>query len=181
MPSCDATDGTNTYLSSIYYFSTGPYAQSPVDPSAGHPGHGNGADLGNIDSIAPTSNNIESGAFTFSRQLFNVYRNTYGSNNIPVPALDYMSETGWICKGSVTGSGLPDAVADPNAGGVDTDSRGGHSTDPLTGKNYATEITGDTQHTTPDAFDGLIKTQGFVPLSFGATGLTGVNSHCRVS
>jgi hypothetical protein len=79
----------------------------------------------------------------------------------------------------VTGSGLPDAV---NVSNGDTDQRGGHITDPLTGKNYATEITGDTQAATPYPSDGVIKTTGFVPISFGAIG-GGVagNSHCRVS
>lgn len=175
--SCDATDGNNTYLSSMFYFSTGPYAQTPLDAAHGNQ-HGNGADLGSIGTVAPTSPNIETNAYPFSRLLFNVYRNTYAANNIPVPALDYVGEKGWICKGSVNGSGLPDAVATSG----DTDTRGGHITDPLTGRNYATEITGDIEATVAYPFDGLIKNQGFVPLPFGAIGgsVTG-NSHCRVS
>jgi hypothetical protein len=174
--SCDPTDGANTYLSSVYYFAVGPYNAQGKDANGEL---GNGANLGSIDGIAPSSANIENGTFPYSRQLYNVYRNTYASNNIPVPALDYIGETGFICKGSATGSGLPDAVVVSNG---DTDSRGGHITDPLTGKNYATEITGDTQAATAYPSDGVIKTTGFVPISFGAIG-GGVagNSHCRVS
>jgi hypothetical protein len=179
--------GNQTYLSSIYYFSTGPYAQSPID--TGHASqHGNGADLGNIGGIAPTSANIENGTFPYNRLLYNVYRNGFASNNVATPALDYIGEKGWICKGAKAGSTvdgqtgsalLPDDVA---ASG-DTDSRGGHIQDPLSpSKNYSTEITGDTTATTAYPFDGLIKSQGFVPLSFGAIGggVTG-NSHCRLN
>ena len=179
--------GNQTYLSSIYYFSTGPYAQSPVD--TGHANqHGNGADLGSIGGVAPTSSNIENSTFPYNRLLFNVYRNSFSSNNVSTPALDYIGEKGWICKGAKAGSTvdgqtgsalLPDDVA---ASG-DTDSRGGHIQDPLQpAKNYSTEITGDFTATVSYPFDGLIKSQGFVPLSFGPIGggVTG-NSHCRLN
>ncbi len=172
--SCHSTLGANTYLSSIYFFSSGAWANTPLDAN-GH--RGNGTDLGWVGGIEPTSANIASGAYTFSGNINNVYRNTYPSNNIPVPALDYVGEKGWICKGSAAGSGLPDAVSSG-----DTDLRGGHVTNPKSGVNYAVEINGDTEAAVPYAVNGVIRKVGFVPIPFGPIGggVTG-SSHCRVS
>ncbi len=172
--SCHPALGADTYLSSIYYFSSGAWFNTPLD---GNGDHGNGADLGWVGGIEPTSANIGSGAYTFSGNINNVYRNTYPTNNIPVHALDYVGEKGWICKGSAVGSGLPDEVS---AG--DTDLRGGHVVNPKSGVNYSVEINGDTDAAIPYASNGVIKKVGFVPLPFAAIGggVTG-DSHCRVS
>ncbi len=170
----EPTLNADTYLSSIFPFSRGAWISSPLDVN-GH--HGNGIDLGSVDGIAPTAPNIASGTYVFSNNVSNVYRNTYPSNNVPVPALDYVGEKGWICKGSRAGSGLPDAVS-PG----DTDFRGGHVTNPLTGVNFSVEIAGDTEAAVPYSEDGVIKNAGFVPIPFGPIGggVTG-SSHCRVS
>jgi ABC-type phosphate transport system substrate-binding protein len=171
----EANLGVNTDLSSIYYMSFGVYNTFPTDPAYGN-ARALGLDLGSVDTVAVSAATVLDDSFPIHRTLYNVYRNSFGVNDVPPSTLDYIGEKGWICKGSVTGSGLADAV-----GSGDADSRGGHVTDPQTGKNYATEITGSTQNVVPDSINGVIANSGFVPFPFGAIGTVTGNSHCRVS
>ena len=59
---------------------------------------------GNIGNIAPISTNIENSTYPFNRLLYSVYRNSFSANNVATPALDYIGEKGWICKGAKAGS-----------------------------------------------------------------------------
>jgi hypothetical protein len=77
-----------------------------------------GADLGSIDGVAPTVTTIQQGGgFPYSRFIYNLYRNSYSSNNVTPSALDYIGEKGWICK-----------------------SNSSHDNNPKTGVNYGVEI-----------------------------------------
>ena len=82
-----------------------------------------GSALGSVDGVAPDIKNILSGAFPFSRFLYNVYCKGDPSNSnkcgtaspSSAAVTSYIGESGWICKTS-------------------------HAADPITGVGYRTEI-----------------------------------------
>jgi ABC-type phosphate transport system substrate-binding protein len=114
----------------IYFYSWGRYNEHHAATSY----------LGQIEGIAPTRNTISNGTFPFGRYLFNVYCAAGGgcgtASQAPSWVTNYVGEKGWICNQATTK----------------------HATDPLTGKNYGTEITGQ------------IVASGFAPLKKGNIG-----------
>lgn len=103
----------------IYFFSYGDY-QTRVVPNPSVYDNGDSY-LGEVSGVAPTATTIQSGAFPFTRNIYNVYCGTSGTGNCPVKVTkqttNYIGPTGWICKVAAN-----------------------HSNDPITGVNYATEI-----------------------------------------
>ena len=131
----------------IYFVSVGNWTERYKK----HPG---GSALGKIDGVAATAANIQSGAFPFGRFLYNVFcagdptkGNKCGSASPASAAtVAYVGENGWLCKASA------------------------HTTDPVTGTNYRTEIA------------NTITKYGFVNLPKGATGGgTAFNNYCRLT
>lgn len=112
-----------------------------------------GSQLGSIDNVAPSNANIAGGSFPFSRFLYNVYCKGDPANGnkcgtaSPAPAAvtKFIGESGWICKSS------------------------GHTTDPITGTAYGTEVR------------NAITNFGFAVLPKGATGGgTTTSNYCRL-
>jgi PBP superfamily domain len=101
-----------------------------------------GTKLGLIDKVTPTAATITSGAFPFSRFIYNVYF-YQGAHVANAATQSYVGEHGWICKGGATGV-----------------SPFGHSNVPYVSpaQNYHTAIT------------KAITTAGFVALKFGNVG-----------
>jgi hypothetical protein len=111
-----------------------------------------GSALGLIDGVAPDIKNILSGAFPFSRFLYNVYCKGDPSNGnkcgtaspSSAAVTSYIGPSGWICKTT-------------------------HAADPITGVGYHTEIA------------AAITNFGFAPLPKGATGGgTTTTNYCRL-
>jgi ABC-type phosphate transport system substrate-binding protein len=91
----------------IFYWSYGSY-QSNVAPSK------DGSKLGLIDGVAINPKTIGDGSFPFGRFVYNVYcTSACSSGASSQAAVDYVGESGWICK-----------VA------------GDHSNDPISGTNF---------------------------------------------
>ncbi len=107
--SCPA-DG---WKSSIFHLGFGAWNASPNGPF----GKDSGSDLGKIEGITVSAATINDGTFPAKRLVYNVYRSSYPTNNVPEAAYDFISEEGWICK--------PDSL---------------HGTNPKTGVNYGVEI-----------------------------------------
>lgn len=100
------------YTQSIYHYGVGAFSVSGTEPQ------GQGSDLLSVNGKAATPANIKSGQFLYSRDVFNVYRNTVASGNNATDAIkDFVGEYGWICKPAAK-----------------------HIANPKTGINYATEI-----------------------------------------
>jgi hypothetical protein len=141
------------YTQSFYYYGVGAHSVSGTQPL------GQGADLLNLNGVPPTEANVQSGSYTFSRFVFNLYRRPDGT--LPDPAtdatLDYIGERGWICR----------PASDPDGAGPQL----GHGINPKTGNNYQEDI------------ENTIRATGFVPLTFAADQGGGVVSagHCRVT
>jgi ABC-type phosphate transport system substrate-binding protein len=123
-----------SYTQSIYYYSSGHWNADPTYTTGSCTGscpttytgnvlHAFGSVMGSLNSINPTSDRIGpkcshvTSCYPYSRKVYNVYRNTTGTNDAPDWVQDYISPFGWICR--------------PNAS---------HETDPFTGVNYGTEI-----------------------------------------
>ena len=111
-----------------------------------------GSALGSVDGVAPDIKNILSGAFPFSRFLYNVYCKGDPSNSnkcgtaspSSAAVTSYIGESGWICKTT-------------------------HAADPITGVGYRTEIA------------SAITNFGFAPLPKGPTGGgTTTTNYCRL-
>jgi hypothetical protein len=115
--SCAAAADT---LSSIFFVSFGAWNASP----SGAFGKDSGSDLGDIGGVAVNETTIRNGTFPGKRNVYNVYRRSFGTNDITAESYDYMSEEGWICKPNST-----------------------HSNNPKTGVNYGTEIHNAIQNT----------------------------------
>lgn len=112
-----------------------------------------GSQLGNIDGVVPSNKNIAGGTFAYSRFLYNVYcagdpanGNKCGTASPASAAVTrYIGPSGWICKSS------------------------GHTTDPISGTAYGTEIR------------NAITNFGFATLPKGATGGgTTTSNYCRL-
>jgi ABC-type phosphate transport system substrate-binding protein len=112
-----------------------------------------GSAIGSVDGVAPTSANIQSGTFPFSRFLYNVYcagdptkSNKCGTASPANAATTrYVGENGWICTA------------------------GHHTNNPITGLGYRTMIS------------KTITTFGFAALPKGATGGgTTLVDYCRL-
>jgi ABC-type phosphate transport system substrate-binding protein len=103
----------NGWKSSIFHLGFGAWNASPTGPF----GKDSGSDLGKIEGVTVSATTINDGTFPARRFVYNVYRASYPSNNIPEAAYDFVSEEGWICK--------------PNTA---------HGTNPKTGTNYGVEI-----------------------------------------
>ena len=97
----DGQPGYNVhYTQSIFHYGVGAHSVSGTDPL------GQGADLLSLCSnpptcstvVAPTPANIKSGAYLYSRDVFNVYRKEGFANAAPDFVKDYVGEQGWICK-----------------------------------------------------------------------------------
>jgi len=58
-----------------------------------------GSQIGNVEGFAPTTANIQSGDFPFSRFLYNVYRQAGPAPLASPAAAGFMGPNGWICKG----------------------------------------------------------------------------------
>jgi ABC-type phosphate transport system substrate-binding protein len=119
--------------------------------------------LGAVDGIYGTPTTIQNGTFPYGRYLYNVVcgaaDDSQGCSANAAPAdqavLNYVGPEGWICK--------------PQKGVANSTTLTGHVNDPLTGKNYFSEI------------QSVIKAQGFVPLANGVIGGGDVNSdYCRL-
>jgi len=106
---CTPLGTPNCTGNSIFYYSLGRFNENP--PVSGT----KSGVLGSINGTAPTEANVVSGAFLFSRNVFNVIRNAFGSGNANASVRDFFDGDGWLCAGT-----LP--------------------TDPRTGVNYRTEI-----------------------------------------
>jgi phosphate transport system substrate-binding protein len=111
-----------------------------------------GSALGSVDGVAPDIKNILSGAFPFSRFLYNVYcagdpanSNKCGTASPSSAAVTgYIGERGWLCKTT-------------------------HAADPISGVGYRSEIA------------SAITNFGFAPLPKGATGGgTTTTNYCRL-
>jgi ABC-type phosphate transport system substrate-binding protein len=125
----------------IFYYSWGRYNEHHAATSF----------LGKVEGIAPTKKSIQGGTFPFGRYLFNIYcgagAGCGGAAKAPAYVTQYIGEKGWICN-------------------QDTSK---HATDPVTHKNYGTEIA------------SAISASGFVPVKKGNIG-GGVSgkSYCRL-
>lgn len=94
---------------SIFFYSRGRFNEAP--PVSGTIS----GVLGNINGVAPTDANISSGAYLYSRTVFNVIRNAFASDNANGAVRSYFDGDGWLCA-----SNLPN--------------------NPKTGVNYRTEL-----------------------------------------
>jgi len=104
--------------------------------------------LGAVDGVAVSDTSIGDGSFPWSRNLYNVYCTASCPNGASsLAAANYVGETGWICK---LGSA--------------------HSINPLTGRNYHTDLY------------FVYTTHGFVPMPGGAIGggVSGAD-YCRLT
>jgi ABC-type phosphate transport system substrate-binding protein len=114
----------------IYFYSWGRYNEHHAATSY----------LGQIEGIPPNRTTISNGTFPFGRYLFNIYCGAVagcgGASQAPSYVTKYLGEKGWICNQATTK----------------------HATDPLSGKNYGTEITA-----------GIVAS-GFAPLHKGNIG-----------
>jgi len=95
--------------SSIFFYSLGRFNETP--PVQGT----KSGVLGNINGVAPTEPNVVGGTYLYSRDVFNVIRNAFGSGNANSSVRDFFDGDGWLCAHD-----LP--------------------TDPLTGVPYRTEV-----------------------------------------
>ncbi len=137
--------GTNTngdtisYTQSIYYFAAGDWFASPVQTTTacapiagqctansnvntGNQLQGSGTVLGTLSGVDATKPKMgprcaSPPCNSFSRFVYNAYRNATGSNDAPDWTRDFIGELGWICR--------PDTA---------------HEDDPNTGVSYGTEI-----------------------------------------
>jgi ABC-type phosphate transport system substrate-binding protein len=76
---------------SIFYYSLGRFNENPpVD------GTKSGI-LGSINGVAPTEPNVVSGAYLYSRNVFNVIRNAFASGNANQSVRDFFDGDGWLC------------------------------------------------------------------------------------
>ncbi len=112
-----------------------------------------GSAVNSIDGVTPTLANIQSGAFPYSRYLYNVYcagdpahSNQCGTATAASSAtVKYIGPNGWLCTASK------------------------HATDPVTGLGYHSDIT------------KAINKFGFAALPLGATGGgTTFTDYCRL-
>lgn len=104
--------------------------------------------LGAVDGVAVSASTIGDGSFPYSRNLYNVYCSATCPNGASsTQAINYVGETGWMCK---LGSQ--------------------HSINPLTGRNFHTDLY------------FAYTTNGFVPMPGGAIG-GGVQGadYCRLT
>jgi ABC-type phosphate transport system substrate-binding protein len=114
-----------------------------------------GALLTSIDGIAATATTIPNGTFPYGRFLYNVFcTSACGTGASSQAAQNYVSEEGWICK--------------PGSGSWSFDG-GPHTTNPITGNNFAKDIT------------SAIKAQGFFQNPVGTIGGGDTNKDtCRL-
>lgn len=89
----------------IYFFSVGVFNANVSNQA--------GATLGSVNGFAPTTVNIQSGDFPFSRFLYNVYRQTAAAPTLSPPTANFVGNNGWLCKGSGSHS---KPTSDPNPG-----------------------------------------------------------------
>lgn len=72
-----------------------------------------GSTMGSVGGFAPTTENIQTGDFPFSRFLYNVYRQA-GPAPLASPATaGFVGPSGWICKGE---GGHSKPIGDPDPG-----------------------------------------------------------------
>jgi hypothetical protein len=133
-----------------------------------------GAVFGVVDGIVASATSLQDNAtipFPYSRWIYNVYCSATDKNGAAstcaatagpssAATVNYVGETGWLCK-------PPKGTVDPNATPINWPS--GHTVDPVTGKNYAAEIT------------ATITTGGFVQPKLAAVHGPGTPlSYCRL-
>jgi ABC-type phosphate transport system substrate-binding protein len=85
---------------SIFYYSLGRFnANPPVQ------GTRSGV-LGNINGIVPNEANVVDGTYPFSRDVFNVIRNAFGSGNANQSVRDFFDGDGWMCASDLPNNPL---------------------------------------------------------------------------
>jgi ABC-type phosphate transport system substrate-binding protein len=115
-----------------------------------------GSSLTSIDNIVASSTTIPNGTFPYGRFLYNVVcTSACATGASSAAAMNYVGPEGWICK--------------PGTGSWTSDG-GPHTTNPVTGNNFAKDIT------------AVIKAQGFFQNPIGVIGGGDTKSDfCRLS